>query len=105
MVDVHTARDRLEHEAWLDRIQAGADALDLGTTARSTAEDLFLDDVPEQDRSKRARAAASLYSGALIAGEERSQTSVATAMDTSRLSVQSRWKDLLRGSGFDTPDW
>lgn len=102
---MHTARDRLEHEAWLERIQAAADALELGTAARSTAEDLFLDDVPEQDRSKRARAAASLYAGALIAGEERSQTSVATAMDTSRLSVQSRWKELLRDSGFETPDW
>lgn len=102
---MHTGRDRLEHEAWLERIQRAADALELGSDARSTAENLFLDDVPERDRSKRARAAAALYAGALIAGEERSQTSVAAAMDASRISVQSHWKDLLRESGFDTPDW
>jgi transcription initiation factor TFIIIB Brf1 subunit/transcription initiation factor TFIIB len=50
-------------------------------------------------------AAASLYAGALIAGEERSQGAVADAMDVTRLSVQNRWKELLQESGFQPPEW
>lgn len=82
-----------------------ADGLDLGSEARSTAEDLFLSNVPDAERSKPAVAAAALYAGALIAGEERTQTTVADAMDVSRLSVQRRWKPLLEEAGFRTPSW
>jgi DNA-binding Lrp family transcriptional regulator len=40
-----------------------------------------------------------------VAGEERSQSAVAEAVGVSRLSVQTRWKDLLADAGFDTPTW
>jgi transcription initiation factor TFIIIB Brf1 subunit/transcription initiation factor TFIIB len=102
---VYSARDRVEEEEWLAEIQRGADSLELGAEARSTAEDLFLSNVPESDRSKPAVAAAALYAGALLAGEERAQTEVAEAMDVSRLSVQQRWKPLLEEAGFRTPSW
>ena len=102
---MYSARDRVDHAEWLTAIQRGADALELGSETRSTAEDLFLSNVPEMDRSKHAVAAASLYAGALIAGEERSQTAVADAMDVTRLSIQGKWKELLRGAGFRPPSW
>ncbi|MFB6156634.1 MAG: transcription initiation factor IIB family protein [Haloferacaceae archaeon] len=102
---MYRARDRVEHEAWLDRIGAAAEELDLSGEARANATDLFLSRVPEEERSKRAVAAASLYAGALLAGEERSQSAVADAVSASRLSVQQRWKDLLAAAGFDVPDW
>jgi transcription initiation factor TFIIIB Brf1 subunit/transcription initiation factor TFIIB len=102
---VYRARDRIEHERWLDRIESGAAALDLGDEARSNAVDLFLSDVPERDRTKPAAAAASLYAGALLAGDQRSQGAVAREMDVSRPSVGSRWKGRLADAGFDVPDW
>ncbi|MEF8819275.1 MAG: transcription initiation factor IIB family protein [Haloferacaceae archaeon] len=102
---MYPARDRIEHAAWLDRIERGAATLDLGDEARANAVDLFLSDVPEDDRSKPAAAAASLYAGALLAGEQRSQGAVARAMDVSRPSVVSRWKGRLADAGFDVPDW
>lgn len=102
---MYPARDRIEHEAWLDRIEAAAAGLGLGDEARANAVDLFLSDVPDDDRSKPAAAAASLYAGALLAGEQRSQGAVAGAMDVSRPSVQHRWKGRLADAGFDVPDW
>jgi transcription initiation factor TFIIIB Brf1 subunit/transcription initiation factor TFIIB len=102
---MYRARDRVDNEEWLSRIERAADSLDLGSEARSYAEDLFLSRVPEKDRSKPAVAAASLYAGGLLAGEERSQTAVAEAMDVARLSIQTRWKDVLRDAGFRPPSW
>jgi transcription initiation factor TFIIIB Brf1 subunit/transcription initiation factor TFIIB len=102
---MYRARDRVDNEEWLTRMDRAADGLDLGSEARSNAVDLFLSHVPDADRSKPAVAAAALYAGALVAGEERSQTAVAEAMDVTRLSVQRRWKPLLADAGFDTPDW
>lgn len=102
---MYSARDRVEQETWLARIQDAADSLELGSDARTTAEDLFLSNVPEADRSKPAVAAAALYAGALIASEERSQSAVAEAMGVTRLSVQSKWKPLLEEAGFRTPTW
>jgi transcription initiation factor TFIIIB Brf1 subunit/transcription initiation factor TFIIB len=102
---MYRARDRVDNEEWVARLTRAADGLDLGGEARSNAVDLFLSNVPDEERSKPAVAAASLYAGALIAGEERSQGSVASAMDVTRLSVQSRWKALLEGSGFQPPEW
>jgi transcription initiation factor TFIIIB Brf1 subunit/transcription initiation factor TFIIB len=102
---MHRARDRVEHEEWVARIDRAAADLDLGDAARANAVDLFLSHVPDEERSKRAVAAASLYAGALVAGEERSQSTVAAAFDASRLSVQQRWKDLLADAGFRVPDW
>ena len=102
---MYTARDRIEHERWLADIEAGATALSLGEEACANAVDLFLSDVPDADRTKPAAAAASLYAGALLAGEQRSQGAVARAMDVSRPSVQRRWKARLADAGFDVPDW
>ena len=102
---MYSARDRVDNEEWLQRIEEGGDRLELGSEARSYAADMFLSHVPDADRSKRAVAAASLYAGALIAGEERSQSRVADAMDVTRLSIQQRWKDILEDAGFRPPTW
>lgn len=102
---MYRARDRVENEEWLARIDRAADRLDLGSETRSVAVDLFLSHVPDAERSKAAVAAASLYAGSLIVGEERSQSRVAETMEVSRLSIQTRWKDLLRDAGFQPPEW
>ncbi|WP_224335828.1 transcription initiation factor IIB family protein [Haloprofundus halobius] len=102
---MYRARDRVDNEEWLTQLERAADSLDLGSESRSNATDLFLTHVPNEDRSKPATAAASLYAGALIAGEERSQTAVADAMDVTRLSIQKRWKDILEDAGFRPPSW
>ncbi|MGB9958630.1 cyclin [Haloferax sp. Atlit-12N] len=102
---MYSARDQRDNQEWLSRIDAAADGLELGSEARSYASDMFLTQLPDEERSKKAVAAASLYAGALIAGEERSQTAVAESMDVSRLSIQQRWKDLLREAGFRPPSW
>lgn len=102
---MYRASDRIEHDSWLSEIETAAETLDLGTQSRSHAVDLFLSTVPDDDRSKKATMAASIYVGALLAGEERSQTAVAEATDVSRLTIQKRWKDLLEHAGLDAPDW
>lgn len=102
---MYRASDRVEHAEWLSDIETAADRLDLGTQARSRAVDLFLSEIPDEDRSKQATLAASVYVGALVAGEERSQTAVAEATGVSRLSIQQRWKDLLETAGLEAPDW
>jgi transcription initiation factor TFIIIB Brf1 subunit/transcription initiation factor TFIIB len=102
---MYRARDRVEQEEWLTEIERASDSLDLPSEARSVAEDLFLSNAPEEERSKRAVAAASLYAGALIAGDERSQSAVANAMSVARLSVQQRWKPIMEDAGFETPSW
>ncbi|MFC7096117.1 transcription initiation factor IIB family protein [Halobaculum marinum] len=102
---MYRARDEVENEEWLARLRQAAESLDLSPEARSNATDLFLSGVPEADRSKPAMAAASLYAGALIAGDERPQTAVADAMDVTRLSVQQHWKDVLEDAGFRPPTW
>ncbi|WP_262176190.1 transcription initiation factor IIB family protein [Haloarcula laminariae] len=102
---MYRASDRIENDEWLGEIEATAEALDLGTEARSHAVDLFLSTLPDEQRSKRASMAASIYVGALVAGEERSQTAVADAADVSRLTIQQRWKELIERVGLDAPDW
>jgi len=102
---MYRARDRIDNEEWIAQLTRAADGLDLDSEARSNAVDLFCSNVPDEERSKPAVAAASLYAGALIAGEERSQGAVASAMDVTRLSVQNRWKALLEESGFQPPEW
>ncbi len=102
---MYSAREQVENQPWLDRIESAADELDVGQEGRTTASELFLSHIPAEERSKPAVAAASLYAGALIAGEERSQQAVADAMDVSRLSVHSRWKSLLESAGFQAPTW
>lgn len=102
---MHSAHDRVEHEAWLEELEQIADRLDLSSEARSYAGDLFLTDVPESDRSKRAVLAASIYAGSLVASDGRTQGTVAEAAGVSRLSIQQRWKDLLETAGLEPPRW
>lgn len=102
---MYRASDRLENERWLADLQRAADELELGSDARSTAEDLFLSTVPDAERSKPAVIAASLYAAGLIAGDRRSQRSVADAVGVTRLTVQNRWKPLLEEAGLDPPTW
>ena len=102
---VYRARDHVENEEWLAALDDAAERLDLGSDARSRATDLFLSTLPDADRSKRATVAASLYAGALIAGDRRSQAAVAEAAGVSRLTVQQRWKDLVEEAGLEPPSW
>ena len=102
---MYRASDQVEQADWLETLESAADDLDLDKSARSTAADLFLSAGPSADRSKPAGIAASLYAGALIAGDERSQTAVAEAVGVSRLVVQQRWKPLLEAAGFSPPEW
>jgi transcription initiation factor TFIIIB Brf1 subunit/transcription initiation factor TFIIB len=102
---VHRASDQVEQADWLDELREAADELGLSEAARSRAVDLFLSGVPDADRSKPAVVAASLYAGSLLAGEERSQATVADAVGVSRLSVSHRWKSLLDEAGFEPPSW
>jgi len=102
---MYRAGDEVDQREWLSKLESVADRLDLESAARSNARDIFLSSLPDDDRSKRATLAASVYAGALIAGDQRSQTKVADAADVSRLSVQGKWKDLVEQAGFDAPDW
>jgi len=109
---VYRARDQVENERWLAELQQAADRLELATEARSRATDLFLstvsewDDPSERDADSRlAVVAASLYAGALIEGDQRSQSEVADAAGVARLTVQQRWKDLLDEAGLEPPSW
>lgn len=102
---MHSARDRVAYGPWLDELEAIADRLELSGEARSCAADLFLADVPEPDRSKRAALAASVYAGSLVAGDGRTQGQVAEAANVSRLSIQQRWKDVLERAGLEPPRW
>jgi hypothetical protein len=102
---MYRARDERDNAEWLADLEAAADRLELGTDARSCARDVFLTGVPERDRSKPAAVAAALYVGALVAGDQRSQGTVADAVGVSRLAVQQRWKDLLDAAGLDAPEW
>ncbi|RKD97889.1 cyclin family protein [Halopiger aswanensis] len=102
---MHSARDRIEYEPWLEELEQVAERLELSTEARSCAVDLFLADVPDDDRSKRAMLAASIYAGSLVAGDGRTQGAVADAADVSRLSIQQHWKDRLETAGLEPPGW
>ena len=102
---MYRARDQVDNEEWLAELQQAADRLDLGSAARSYATDLFLSNVPDSDRSKQAAVGASLYAGALIAGDQRSQGEVADAAGVARLTIQQRWKTLLEDAGLRPPSW
>ena len=53
---MYSARDRVEHTDWLDRIEAAADEIDVGQQARSTAGELVPAHNPDADRSEQAGA-------------------------------------------------
>ncbi len=101
---MYRARDELDNAEWLEELEAAADRLGLNTSARSRARDIFLTTVSE-DRSKQTTLAASLYVGALVESDERSQTAIAEAVGVSRLTVQKYWKEHLEAAGLDAPDW
>jgi transcription initiation factor TFIIIB Brf1 subunit/transcription initiation factor TFIIB len=102
---MYRAGDEVDQRRWLDELEVVADDLGLDAEAHATAKDLFLSAVPSEERSKPAAVAASVYAGALIAGDQRSQTAVADAADVSRLVIQDRWKGLLEEAGFEPPSW
>ena len=102
---MYRASDEVANEEWLSDLDEIADRLELDDEARSRATDLFLSTVPDSDRSKRATLATSLYVGALIAGDRRSQSAVADASNVARLTIQQRWKELVESAGLDAPDW
>lgn len=102
---MYRASDELDNAEWLAALETAADRLELKSETRTHARDVFLSTVPESERSKRAKLAASIYVGALIAGEQRSQQTVADAVGVSRLSVQQHWKEQLEATGLDAPDW
>jgi transcription initiation factor TFIIIB Brf1 subunit/transcription initiation factor TFIIB len=102
---MYRASDAVENGDLVAELETAADALDLDPEATATARDLFLSAVPDADRSKRPALAASLYAGALIAGDGRTQTAVADVVGVSRLAVQKRWKARLAEAGFEPPDW
>lgn len=102
---MYRASDRVTNEEWLSTLDEAAAALELSEDARTTARDLFLAAVPDSDRSKAPAVAASLYAGALVAGDQRPQGAVADAVGVSRVAVQQRWKRHLRAAGLDPPGW
>ena len=102
---MYRAGDEVDQRRWLDELEGVVEDLGLNAEAQATAKDLFLSAVPGEDRSKPAAVAASVYAGALIAGEERPQSRVADAMGVSRLSVQQHWKPILESAGFRPPSW
>ena len=102
---MYRARDEFANEKWLAELDAAATDLALDTAARERAADLFLSTLPEEERSKRAALAASLYAGALIAGDRRSQSAVAETVGVARLTVQNRWRDALEAAGLEPPAW
>jgi len=102
---VYRASDELDEAEWLAEMEVAADRLKLGSEARSRARDIFLSTTPQTERSKRAALGASLYVGALVAGEQQSQQAVADATGVSRLTIQKRWKEQLEAAGLEAPDW
>ncbi|MFB6117780.1 transcription initiation factor IIB family protein [Halosegnis sp.] len=102
---MYRASDEVENEEWLATLEGGADRLNLPSETRTRAADLFLSTVPEADRSKQPALAAAVYVASLATGEARSQQDVADAFDVSRLSVQGRWKALMREAGLEPPSW
>ena len=105
VTDVYRASDEVANEEWLRALDRAAERLDLSGETRSRAADLFLSTVPEGERSKRPALAAAIYVATLAAGDGRSQGEVADAVGVSRLSVQSRWKDLMAEAGLEPPSW
>ncbi|MCF2238711.1 transcription initiation factor IIB family protein [Halobacterium salinarum] len=103
---MYRAGDERAHDDRLTELAGIAVDLELTAEAESTAKDLFLSTVDgAAPRSEPAVLAASVYAGALIAGDQRSQTAVADAAGVSRLVIQERWKQLLARAGFDPPTW
>lgn len=102
---MYSARDQVENAEWLDELEALGERLNLDPAVRSRAADLFLSNVPDTERSKRAVLATSLYVAGLVEGDRRSQEAVAEAVGVSRLTINQRWKEMLEAQGLDAPGW
>ncbi|MFW5965542.1 MAG: transcription initiation factor IIB family protein [Halodesulfurarchaeum sp.] len=102
---MYRAGDEREEADALQTLDRAADRLELNGEVRSIARELYLSRGPVEERSKDSLLAASLYAASLIAGQRRAQTEVAQAIDVSRLSIQSRWRELLEDAGFEPPEW
>ena len=102
---MYRAGDEVDQREWLAELDSVASRLDLGSSAKTTARDIFLGSLPDEERSKQPVLAASIYAAALIEGDQREQTAVAEAAGVSRLSIQKRWKELLEANGFRAPTW
>ena len=102
---MYRASDAVDNEEWVAAIEEAGERLSLDTDARSRAVDLFLSNLPDSERSKRAVLAASVYVAALTTGQQRSQSAVADATGVSRLTIQQRWKEILESAGLDAPEW
>ena len=48
---MYSARDQVENEAWLDDLEGVAERLGYGESARSRAVDLFLSNLPDDERA------------------------------------------------------
>ncbi|MDG5778701.1 transcription initiation factor IIB family protein [Haloarculaceae archaeon H-GB2-1] len=102
---MYSARDQVENEEWLAELDRASSRLDVSRQVVSRAGDLFLTHLPDEERSKRAVLAASLYVATLTESERRSQGDVAEAMEVSRLTIQQRWKEILDSTGLEPPSW
>ena len=102
---MYRAGDEVDQQEWLAELDSVASRLELGSSTKTTARDIFLGSLPDEECSKQPVLAASIYAAALIEGDQREQTAVAEAAGVSRLSIQKRWKDLLETNGFRAPSW
>lgn len=102
---MYRGSDRVAEQSWLDGLEEAAASLGLETETVSVARDLYLSELPVEDRSKPALLAASCYTASLITGDERSQSAVADAFDVSRIAIQQRWKEILGEAGLSPPGW
>ena len=102
---MYRAGDEVDQREWLAELDRVASRLGLESSAKTTARDIFLGSLPDEERSKQPVLAASIYAAALIEGDQREQTAVAEAAGVSRLSIQKRWKELLDANGFRAPSW
>lgn len=102
---MYRAGDAIDQQEWLAELDRVASRLELESSTRTTARDIFLNSLPDDERSKQPVLAAAVYAAALIESDQREQTAVAAAADVSRLSIQKRWKSLLEENGFRPPSW
>ena len=102
---MYRGSDRVAERQWLETLDEGAASLGLESETVSVARDLYLSELPLEDRSKPAVLAASCYTASLITGDERSQSAVAATFDVSRIAIQQRWKALLADAGLSPPGW
>ncbi len=68
---MYRAGDEVDQREWLAELDRVASRLGLGSSAKTTARDIFLGSLPDEERSKQPVLAASIYAAALIEGDPR----------------------------------